>query len=448
MLCVALRRITPPVLALLLTVALLSGCSSGGGSSKVKLGPVTRSDVAEVVEAPATVAAKAAATVRSPADGTIKDLKVRDGDRVKDGQVLARIESPTAREQLSSAKDADRQAAQGGGVAATSVDISDFRKKSDKIARAGFKQARDQAKKIEDPKVRAKALADIAKSEGDYNTAADAADVAVGKLNSGLGSFTQALASIGAASRVQTRAAVRTAQRTIDSLVIRAPFSGVVSLGGPSGGSGSPLSGILPAQLQGITGTTSLPGAATDAAAVSKGAPITSGAAVVTVTDVSELRLSADVDEADILKIKRGVGADADFDALPDASYQAAVFSIGVTPGPAATGGGVTYKVQLVLKAGKLADGSQAPTPKPGMSAVVELKVREVKNALSVPITAIVTSGQDSTVWLNVNGVAQKRTVKVGAEGDANVQILDGLKEGDQVVIAGADSVKPGQELT
>jgi multidrug efflux pump subunit AcrA (membrane-fusion protein) len=28
------------------------------------------------------------------------------------------------------------------------------------------------------------------------------------------------------------------------------------------------------------------------------------------------------------------------------------------------------------------------------------------------------------------------------------VQILDGLKEGDQVVIAGADSVKPGQELT
>src|SRR4051794_31909353 len=126
MLCVALRRITPPALALLLTVALLSGCSGDGGSPKVKLGPVTRSDVAEVVEAPATVAAKAAATVRSPADGNIKDLKVRDGDKVKDGQVLARIESPTAREQLSSAKDADRQAAQGGGAAATNVDISDF----------------------------------------------------------------------------------------------------------------------------------------------------------------------------------------------------------------------------------------------------------------------------------------------------------------------------------
>ncbi|MEO5877306.1 MAG: HlyD family efflux transporter periplasmic adaptor subunit [Streptosporangiaceae bacterium] len=444
----ALRRILPPALSLVLTVVLLSGCSSDEGSPKVKLGPVTRSDVAEVVEAPATVAAKAAATVRSPADGSIKDLSVRDGDKVKDGQVLARIESPTAREQLAAAQDADRQAANGTAAPPRGVDISRFRAKSDKIARQGFKQARAQAKKIEDPKDRARALSEITKAEGEYNSAANAADVAVGNLNSGLGSLSQAMASIGAASRVQTRAAVRAAQRTVGALVIRAPFGGVASLGGPSGGSGSSLSGILPAQLQGIAGDASLPGAATDAAAVSRGAPISSGAAVVTVTDVSELRLSADVDESDILKIRRGVAADADFDALPEAAYKAAVFSIGVTPGPASTGGGVTYKVQLVLKGGELSDGSQAPTPKPGMSAVVELRVREVRNALSVPVTAIVTSGQDSTVWLNVNGTAERRKVRIGAEGDASVQILEGLKEGDQVVVAGADAVKPGQELT
>lgn len=441
-------RLLPPALSLILTAALLSGCSGGDAAERPRLGTVARGSVAEVVEAPATLTARASVTLRSPADGTIVQLKVRDGDRVEKGQVLARVDSPTAREQLDQARDADRQAARGVSLPSGGLGFGAFRAQSDRIARRGFKKARETARKIPDPKDRAKALAEIAKAEGDYANAAGAVQAALGRLNLGLGGLTSAMSAIGASSRVQTRAAVKAAERTVDGLELKAPFDGVVSLGGPAGGNGSSsaLSGLVPASLAGLAGGLSLPGAASDPSSIATGVPVSSGAAVVTVTDVSELRLSADIDESDILKVRRDGEAEADFDALPEAAYDADVYSVGVTPNEN-SGGGVTYKVQLTLKKGVLADGSKAPEPKPGMSAIVRLKVREVRNVLVVPTTAVVSSGRNSTVWVVENGRAARRTVTLGAEGDGTVEVRSGLKEGDRIVVGSADSVRSGQEL-
>ncbi|MDX6741788.1 efflux RND transporter periplasmic adaptor subunit [Actinocorallia sp. A-T 12471] len=441
-----MRRFVPPALALALALGSLSGCSDDGDTGRIRLGVVERGGVAETVEAPATLTAKANATLRSPADGTVAKLRVRDGDRVKEGQVLARIASPSAQEQLDQAEEADRQAADG--VARPSgLSIAAFKDEIDKIAKRGFKKAREVAMTIEDPKERAKALAEITQAEGDYASAAGAAEAAVERLNAGIGGVTAALSSIGAASRVQTKAAVKAARRTVDGLVLRAPFAGVVSLGGPSGGSNDALAGLLPSQLAGLTGDLAVPGAATDGAAVAVGAPVTSGAAVVTVTDVSELRLTADIDESDVLKVERGRSADADFDALPEAVYTAKVYSVGVTP-KAGTGGGVTYQVQLELAGGTLPDGAEAPEPKPGMSAVVRITVREVDDVLVIPVAAVVSSGRDSVVWVNDGGKAVRRVVKLGAEGDGRVEVVSGLGEGDAIVVSGADSVEAGQDLT
>lgn len=440
-------RFLPPALSLTLTAVLLGGCSGGDGGDRPRLGTVERGAVAEVVEAPATLTARASTTLRSPADGTIVALSVRDGDRVKKGQVLARIDSPTAREQLDQAREADRRAAAGTSVP-SGLDLGPFREQSDRIARRGFKKAREAARKIQDPKDRARALAEIAKAEGDYATAASAAQLAVTRLNTGLSGITAAMASLGASSRVQTRAAVRAAERTVDGLVLRAPFSGVVSLGGPAGGNGSSaaLAALLPGSLSGPAGGLSLPGPAGDPSSIAVGVPVAAGTAVVTVTDVSELRLSADIDESDILKVKRGGSAEVDFDALPEADYEAEVHSVGVTPSEN-SGGGVTYKVQLTLGGGTLPDGSKAPAPKPGMSAIVRLTVREVKDVPTVPTSAVVSSGEQSTVWVVEDGRAVRRTVVLGAEGEATVEVRSGLKEGDRIVVGSADSVRQGQEL-
>ncbi len=431
----------------MLTTALLGACSGGGDGERPRLGTVERGPVAEVVEAPATLTARANVTLRSPAEGTITLLRVRDGDRVDKGDVLARIDSPAAREQLDQAREADRRADLGAALP-PGPSLGSFGARSDRIARRGFAKARQAARKIPDPKDRAKALAEIAEAEGDYATVAGAARLAVTRLNTGLGGLTSALSALGASSRVQTGAAVRAAERTVDGLVLRAPFAGVVSLGGPAGGNGSSsaLAGLMPSSLSGLTGGLSLPGAAGDPSSIATGVPVEPGAAVVTVTDVSQLRLSADIDESDILKIKRGGEAEAAFDALPEASYGAEVHSVGVTPSEN-SGGGVTYRVQLTLGDGVLPDGSAAPDPRPGMSAIVRLTVREVENVLVVPTSAVVSSGQDSTVWVVENGRAVRRTVVLGAEGEASVEVRSGLAEGDRIVVGSADSVRPGQEL-
>ncbi|MGP4024484.1 efflux RND transporter periplasmic adaptor subunit [Actinomadura sp. 3N407] len=433
----------------------LSACTGGGEDGTVRLGGVERADVSEVVEAPATVSARATAVLRSPAEGTIKRLRVADGDRVREGDVLARIASPAAREQLAQAREADRSVSAGRASVPAGLDISEFQRRTDRDARDGFAAARKIALKIADPKQRALVLAGITRAQAQYRTASATARSAVARLNAGLGSVGATISSITAAQRVQTRAAVRAAERTVEALTIRAPFDGVVGLGGPAGGTPG-LGDVvdrLPQELRsqgggGLAGLGSLGGGgAKDASAIATGAPIAGGDAVITVTDVSKLSLSADVDETDVLQVEKGVQADVEFDAVQGGSYKAEVTGIGVTP-KESNGGGVTYKVTLSLGHGTLSGGATAPRPKPGMSAVVRLRVRDVRNVLSVPSSAIVSSGRESVVWVVSGGRAERRVVGLGAQGDTTVQVTRGLQEGDRIVVRGADSVEQGQELS
>jgi RND family efflux transporter MFP subunit len=187
-------------------------------------------------------------------------------------------------------------------------------------------------------------------------------------------------------------------------------------------------------------------GGAKDATSIATGAPIAAGDAVVTVTDVSRLSLAADVDETDVLRVAEGVRADVEFDAVQGGTYTAEVTGVGVTP-TESTGGGVTYKVTLTLGNGTLSGGGAAPRPKPGMSAVVNLRVREQRGVLSVPSSAIVSSGRESIVWVVAGGRAQRRVVGLGAQGDTAVEVVRGLREGERIVVRGADSVQQGEEL-
>ncbi|NUR83494.1 MAG: HlyD family efflux transporter periplasmic adaptor subunit, partial [Nonomuraea sp.] len=267
----------------------------------------------------------------------------------------------------------------------------------------------------------------------------------IGGTLSGLTSgLSASMASLQAASRTQAKAAVKAAETTVDSLTIKAPFGGVVTLGRASGGGGvtgglGGLLGQLPAGIPSAPATGS-------GGPVAKGVPVSAGDTVVTVTDISELTLSADVDETDVLLVEKGTKAAVELDAVPGATYAAEVTGVGVTPMEATTGG-VSYPVRLTLGPGAFDDGSKAPTPKPGMSAVTRLTVRESPDAVAVPASAIVTSGRDSVVWLVRDGVAERRTVKLGAQGDAVVEVLSGLSVGDRIVVKGADAVRQGQPL-
>jgi hypothetical protein len=82
------------------------------------------------------------------------------------------------------------------------------------------------------------------------------------------------------------------------------------------------------------------------------------------------------------------------------------------------------------------------------MSAVTRLTVRESPDAVAVPASAVVSSGRESVVWVSADGTAQRRVVKLGAQGEAVVEVVSGLTVGERVVVKGADAVRQGQRLS
>ncbi|MEV5412441.1 biotin/lipoyl-binding protein [Thermopolyspora sp. NPDC052614] len=478
------RGKVPLLMALVGLLAAVGGCTADEAPS-VEIGQVGRSAVSEIVEAPATVGARATATLRSPAQGTIAKLYVQDGDKVDKGEILAKIDSPQAEDQLKQARDADRQASRpvsfgalpsAGGLRLSSASLTGgrFTARLDQRVRKDFARARAAARKVDDKNVRNQLLAAIDAAESQHKAHQRAlAEITrnlsrsvnrllsqvTGQLSAGLGGLSSSMSSLQAASRAQTQAAVKAAESTVKGLVIRAPFAGVVTLGGASGGGGASLgalAGQLPAGLAGqagaLAGGGALPGVggSNGGGVIATGVPVSAGDAIVTVTDVSKLTLSADVDETDVLLVREGVQAEAELDAVTGATYRAQVTGVGVTPKEGTTGG-VSYAVRLKLGKGTFDDGSPAPVPKPGMSAVVRLTVRDVPDAVSVPASAIVSSGRESVVWVvrgsGETATAERRVVKLGAQGDAVVEITDGVKVGERVVVKGADTVRQGQTL-
>ncbi|MFC0865245.1 efflux RND transporter periplasmic adaptor subunit [Sphaerimonospora cavernae] len=490
------RRGLLPLLAV--PIVLVAGCTSAE-PARAQIGTVARAPVSEVVEAPATVVARAAATMTAPVAGTVAAIYVQDGDTVKKGQILARISSPQAREHLAEAKKADRKAARpismagvpggsgppsGLGSAAVSPPSLNLTSTSlDSQVAQGFARARKATKAIDDPAIRAALLSAIDEAQARQRDQRRALDQVVanlnrslnrslnqvlsqvtgrlttqltGQLRSGLSGLTASMSSLQEASRSQTRAAVLAARRTVDALVVRAPFGGVVTLGGPSSGGAAGLGGLGAlggagglgglGDLGALSSRLTAPGSGRSSGVIAAGVPVAAGDAIVTVTDVSTLTLSADVDETDVLLVKKGTPAQAEFDAVTGASYTATVVGVGISPKQGATGG-VSYPVRLELGEGAYDGGGAAPAPKPGMSAVVRLTVRQSPDAVAVPASAVVTSGRDAIVWAVRDGRAERRVIRLGAQGDAVVEILAGVSPGERVVVRAADTIRPGQPL-
>lgn len=416
------------------------------------MGAVGRSTVVEVVEAPASVVARAGAQVTAPATGTVRSLRVHDGQRVRKGQTLLVVDSPSTEAALTRAEAA---AAGATTVDLAPIDLSAQTAAADRAARAAFARARNAAEAITDPTLRAQAMARIRRAEAQYQAASARAQALAEQVNQGVASVEDAVASLAETQQLQLQVAVTAARAAVAALTVHAPIAGTVVVGvgvGAGAGTGSTdlsgLVGSLPdsvaSQAAAVLGGGGGGGSTTGALEV--GSPVTAGDPLLTITDVSELSLTAQVDETDVLLVRRGVKADVELDAVPGATYAAVVRNVDLTP-TTSTRGGVTYVVRLDLGGGTTLAGEPAPRPRPGMSAIAGLRVRTARHAVSVPVSAVFRDGAQDAVWRVDDGVAHKTPVVLGAQGEDFVQVLDGVAEGDQVVVSGADRVSEGQSV-
>ena len=153
---------------------------------------------------------------------------------------------------------------------------------------------------------------------------------------------------------------------------------------------------------------------------------------IYTISDPTQLWAIAEVKERDIAAVK--LGQDAAFTTLayPDESFHGKVILIGNE----VEVGSRTVEVRIAVDN---ADGRL----KAGMFADVEIVTTILDNVLLIPDSALETDGENQIVFVALEGNKfEKRVVKLGLEQSGHVQILDGVKAGENIVTIGGFILK------
>lgn len=153
-----------------------------------------------------------------------------------------------------------------------------------------------------------------------------------------------------------------------------------------------------------------------------------SGDVVVWVGQREPMRIEAEVDEEDIPKVQRGQKVLVKADAWPNKVFMARVTSLTPKGDPVSK----NYRVRLTL------DPEQPLQI--GMTAEVNIVVRETKDALLVPFSAL----RGESVFVVEGARVRRRPVKVGIVGTTKAEVLEGIKENDLVVSDPPPGLKDG----
>ena len=152
------------------------------------------------------------------------------------------------------------------------------------------------------------------------------------------------------------------------------------------------------------------------------------GSAIVTVMDVSAVIAKAHIPQADAALLKIG-----DKGTMTVPGLDAPVDGTVTVVSPALDPNSTTVEVWLEAKNPK-------QQLKPGTSVQLSLTAKTVKDALVVPASAVITAadGSPAVMIAGADGKAHQKTVKLGIRQDDDVQILEGVNDGDKVVSTGA----------
>jgi HlyD family secretion protein len=199
--------------------------------------------------------------------------------------------------------------------------------------------------------------------------------------------------AIAEAQVEQSQAALEAAKLRVADAILLAPFSGTVVLVGPQVGE-----------------------------LVSAATPI------VVLADLQHYYIDASIDETDIGRLQVGQDVAITLDAVPDATLTGKVTQI--DPLGSVAQGVVTYGVEIEVT-------SDQGMLRPNMTATVDIVVARKENALVVPNRAVRrgTAGRYQ-VEVVQEGKAQTRAVTIGLSNETVTEIVEGVSEGEQVVVS------------
>lgn len=376
-----MRRKTKIIIAVVVIV--IAGLITAGLTAKrgkqgtsVTFTKVERLDLTSKVSANGQIDAQRKVDLSANVMGQIVNLAVREGDVVKRGTFLLQI-------------DQKQLAATAQGAAAS---LQAFFSDRD-ASRANLAEAQrtfERAQKNFDDRIIPQAELDRAR------TAVEAARANVQSIEGRID---------------QARANVTAARDTLSKTTITAPMDGIVT--------------ALPVEEGevAVIGTMNNP-----------------GTILLTIADMSVVEAVMEVDETDIPSVKVGQSATVTIDAYPNKTFDGLVTEVGSSPinrQGAAAGEAVNFEVKIQLK-------SPPEGVRPGFSASADIITGTRTKSVAIPIQALVAREKpgknggkptdEEGVFVHDKGEVKFAPVTTGLSGDSSVEIVTGLKEGQQIV--------------
>jgi HlyD family secretion protein len=412
----------------------------------VQTGKTQKQNLASVVSASGEIKPKTYVNIGANAFGKITKLYVKEGDRVKKGQLLAQLENVQSSADVSATR-ASLQASETDSVAADAAL---------RTALADLNRAKSDAERAKLDWDRAQGLykdALIAKQEYDSRKAAwESADAGVAQAQARVA---QAKAQKDSSDKriTQNSANLTRVSDVLRKTTYDAPFDGVI---------------------------TNLP--VREGETVVIGIQNSPGSTLMTIADMSVITSEVKVDETDIVNVQVGQAADVTIDAIPRKVFHGRVTEIGNNAIIRSTGVATTQQTSTSQEAKdfKVVVTVQDPPAdlRPGLSSTAKITTATRSNVLSVPIQALTVRSRADLenkssekgsvkaasapadpvrqkeeiqgVFVIRNKKAEFIPVETGISGTTDIEITKGLQEGDEIITGSYKvlrTLKPGTNV-
>lgn len=169
---------------------------------------------------------------------------------------------------------------------------------------------------------------------------------------------------------------------------------------------------------------------------VDQGERLNAGEMVVDIVDPSIIRTNINVPEMDIPYIKKDQEVTVTVDAIPGRTWKGVVEFVSYKANRASK----TFEVRV------LTDNPDGLI-RAGMLARVSLLRRSLESTITTPLFAIINQGGERILYVEEDGIARARTIKIGIIENDRAQVLEGLKAGDNLIVAGHTMVEDGMKV-
>lgn len=431
-----MKKIILIVLAIVVAAGLVTFMvvKQQSGYTKVMTAKLTKSDLSTIVSGTGQIKPKTYAVIGATAMGRVTHLYVKEGDHVKQGQVVAEVENVQQEAQVSG---------QEAAISAAKTDIASYiAAEKTSQANVDHAQADLEQKKLDWDRAQGLYKAGIMAKQ-DYDAKKAAYDLDVASVAQAVAQLNQAKANTDSArGHLGTQqATLRSYQNALSLTEATAPFNGIVT--------DEPV-------REGET--------------VVQGIQNTNGSTFMTIADMSVVTAEVKVDETDIVNVQIGQQADVTVDAIPNKIFkghvtevgdQALLRSTGVATSQSTTGTeeAKDFKVVITLD-------SPSDELRPGLSTTAKIMTAHKDKVLALPIQALTLKPEDTKPGKNGNVEAATATptdsfgnqqqqpqgvfalrkdpqgrmrvhfvpVKTGITGATDIEVVSGLQEGDEIV--------------